>query len=390
MLAQFPLMKRIALSLMLCGLFASSTSSFALSDDEQRQARLTELKATIDQLKNELQNIRSNRNDLLSELETAETKIGKLSEKVKELREQLENKQSQLNQLQGEKEALARVKKQQMASVEQQINAAYRLGQQSSLKMLLNQQDPTQVARNMYYLDRVLSSQTTKIKTYVSTINRLEQLEPEITQATHELKQHHQTLEAKRQDLLNRFADRQRTLNKLDATLSSKDAQLAALEKDRKNLEDLLQRVVMVTGDLSVAVSNRPFKELKGKLLWPAKGKLLNRYGSSRVAGKIRWQGVTIGANEGTPVHAVHHGRVVFSDYLRGQGLLIIIDHGDGFLSLYAHNQTLYKDIGDWVSAGEQIAAVGLSGGQKRAALYFELRYQGKPTDPQAWLKKSA
>lgn len=141
---------------------------------------------------------------------------------------------------------------------------------------------------------------------------------------------------------------------------------------------------------MEVEVSNRPFKELKGKLPWPTQGKIIKQFGSARATNKVRWQGLMIASDEGAPVHAVHHGRVVFADYLRGHGLLLIIDHGDSFLSLYAHNQMLYKEIGDWVSAGEEIATVGQSGGQDQAGLYFELRHQGKPTNPNSWLKKSA
>lgn len=387
MLAHSPTRKILVISLLL---FSTISGVCQGLTEEEREARLRELKATIEQLKQEMQTIKTDRSDLLGDLETTETNIGDLSEKVQQLREKLDNKQSQLKQLHSEQEALGRAKKQQQGSVEQQVNAAYRLGRQSSLKMLLNQQDPSQVSRNLTYFDRILASQAEKIQTYVNTMARLDKLEPEIRQAAEDLNTHRENLELKRQDLLLRFNDRQRTLQKLDATLSSKDAQLEAMEKDRKDLETLLQKVIMVTGDMSVPVSNRPFKDLKGNLLWPTEGKVLSGFGSSRVAGKLLWQGLTIGAQLGSAVYAVHHGRVVFSDYLRGQGLLLIIDHGDGYMSLYAHNQTLYKDIGDWVSAGEQIAAVGQSGGQQHAGLYFELRHQGKPTNPQPWLKKSS
>ena len=101
----------------------------------------------------------------------------------------------------------------------------------------------------------------------------------------------------------------------------------------------------------------------------------------------MRWQGVNIPAKEGTTVRSIHHGRVVYADWLRGSGLLLIIDHGDGYMSLYAHNQSLLRDVGEWVSAGTPVATVGDSGGQAKAALYFEIRYQGKPTDPARWCR---
>jgi len=132
------------------------------------------------------------------------------------------------------------------------------------------------------------------------------------------------------------------------------------------------------------------FASLKGKLPWPTDGRVLRNYGTPRVSDKMRWQGLLIGGNEGSPVRAVHHGRIVFSDYLRGQGLLLIIDHGAGYLTLYAHNQALYKELGEWVEAGELVAALGNSGGQQTAALYFELRHNGEPTNPKRWFKRPA
>lgn len=389
MLAKTPLMRLFALCILLFGMLGMSTASLAMSETE-RQARLEELKDTIAQLKTELEKVKSNRDGLLTDLEQTESKIGELSEKVKSLKQQLENKQSQLIQLKSEKEALARVKKQQLGSVKQHIQAAYKLGRQNTLTLLLKQQDPSELSRNLHYYDRILSAQAEKIQTYAATIERLDQLEPQITSAAQQLQNHHSQLDNQRTSLLERFNQRQKTLDKIDALLATKDAQLAAMEKDRKHLETLIQRVVTITGNLNVAVSNRPFKDLKGKLPWPTQGKVINNFGSQRVKGRVNWEGMVIQADAGTPVYSIHHGRVVFSDYLRGQGLLIIVDHGDGYMSLYAHNQVLYKELGDWVSAGEQIAAAGVSGGQQSARLYFELRHQGKPTNPKPWLKKAA
>lgn len=119
----------------------------------------------------------------------------------------------------------------------------------------------------------------------------------------------------------------------------------------------------------------------------PIAGRVTNRFGSARSSGKLRWNGVFIEAEPGTPVTAVHYGRVVFSDWLRGFGLLLIVDHGDGYMSLYGHNEVLYRETGDWVTAGETIATVGDTGGQNRSGLYFEIRHAGKPTDPQHWCR---
>ena len=132
----------------------------------------------------------------------------------------------------------------------------------------------------------------------------------------------------------------------------------------------------------------QPFGKLKGKLPWPVVGKPSNRFGRYRNGTSLRWQGLTIPSTEGNRVEAIHSGRIVFADWLRGSGLLVIIDHGDGYMSLYAHNQSLLKEIGDWVNPGDTIATVGNSGGQQRSGLYFEIRHNGKPTDPKRWCKR--
>ena len=185
-------------------------------------------------------------------------------------------------------------------------------------------------------------------------------------------------------------AERQETLKQLQATIATKDQQLKANEKDQERLKNLIARVVRVSGDLENPVKAQNINTLKGQLPWPTKGPIRHSYNSQRISGKVRWQGMVIGAPSDSPVKSVHHGRVVFSDYLRGHGLLVIVDHGHGILSLYAHNKTLYKNLGEWVNAGEIIAAVGNTGGQAKAGLYFELRYKGNPTNPHRWLKKSA
>ena len=125
----------------------------------------------------------------------------------------------------------------------------------------------------------------------------------------------------------------------------------------------------------------------RGAMRWPTEGRLGNRFGRPRNQGKMRWRGVTINAETGTPVNAIHHGRVVYADWLRGSGLLLVLDHGEGYMSLYAHNETLLRDVGDWVTAGAPIATVGASGGRERPALYFEIRHRGDPVDPGDWCR---
>ena len=167
--------------------------------------------------------------------------------------------------------------------------------------------------------------------------------------------------------------------------ISSDSAKLKQLKLDQKRLQALLKEIEKSL-NFATIVSDKAFKTLKGKLPWPLKGRVKQGFGSVR--DNIRYDGLWIQAKESAPVKAVHHGRVVFADWLRGYGLVLIVDHGSGYMSLYGYNQSLLHDIGDWVSAGEVVATAGNSGGRDTNGLYFAIRYKGKPSNPRRWLKK--
>ena len=164
-----------------------------------------------------------------------------------------------------------------------------------------------------------------------------------------------------------------------------KQAQLKQLQDDEQALSQLLQRLPAQAQDSKIDSSN--LSRLKGKLKWPTKGNIQNRFGSPRDQGQMKWQGVTISGKEGQEIHSIAPGRVIFADWIRGYGLMLIIDHGNGYMSLYGHNQTLYKDVGDTISGNESIATLGNSGGNDSTSLYFEMRHKGKPIDPATWCR---
>lgn len=438
--------------LITCSLLAGGQTAIA-AEPASPEAKLSELKSTIEQLKNELMTVKSNRQSLQGELEASEKRISELNKKIEDLKTQLQSQQSSLNQLRGEREGLASAKKQQEAQVAQHLNAAYRLGNQSAIKLLLNQENPADLSRNLKYFEYLVSARNRQIQQFAGTIKRLNELEPEITEQNRQLEENKQGVEAQRQALNELIEERKRTLAKLNATIDDKDQALKAYEQDRRGLHELMSRIAKAAEDKAkseaktrleakaaeekalaqennkaqekakdrqIAATNarqpaadepaktaKPIQaitssntesqtlrgnlvQLKGELPWPASGKVLNDFGSSRVQGKVNWEGIYIQGTMGAPVKAIARGKVVFADYLKGHGLLIIIDHGQGYLSLYAHNQSLNKKIGDAVESGSVIAALGNTGGQTDAGLYFELRHNGQPTNPKPWLKKSA
>lgn len=360
-----------------------------MSTAADQQQDMEKLQENIQQLQKELKTIQGTRSELQKNLQKSETEVGELLKKIEKINRELKEQNKQLNELQQERTQLQGAQRQQQGEVAKQIASAYQLGQQSQLKLLLNQESPERVTRMLKYHQYFLAARAEKLTTYVATLNRLDELEPRIAAKTLELNASQKSLQTQHEQLKQRQKDRQQALAKINSTLKDKDQELRQLEEDRQRLQALLQQVTNTVAAVPLPGGNEKFTSRKGRLPWPTDGKVIHRFGSQRVAGQMQWAGLMIRANEGKPVIAVHHGRVVFADYFRGHGLLLIVDHGEGYLSLYAHNQSLFKTTGDWVRAGDAIASVGNSGGQAETGLYFEIRHNGKPTDPGSWLARA-
>ena len=279
-------------------------------------------------------------------------------------------------------------RKAQQQEISRQLQTAYQMGRQSQVKVLLNQEQPHTLARAMAYHQYITEARNQRIDEYIELVTQIDEIEPQIVATTQALSDAKQSLDTQLAELNSQNRQRKNTLAKLNAAITSDDQKLKQLDKNRKELERLLTTLEEAVANLDIPTADfQDFANTKGKLSWPVDGKLGNRFGNLRNGGPLRWQGVMIRANEGTPVRAIHHGRVVYADWFRGSGLLLIIDHGDGFMSLYAHNQSLHREVGEWVTTNDIISTVGNSGGQNRAALYFEIRQQGKPTNPTTWCK---
>ncbi|MGH1372268.1 MAG: murein hydrolase activator EnvC family protein [Cellvibrionaceae bacterium] len=375
-------------ALLFCACLNPLSTSAQQSSDEDYQAKLQQLQSAIEQLKGELSQVKSSRDALQNDLQSSEVDIGQLIKKIEKLKGELASQKKQLTQLNLKQVELQTAQKDQQKHIEQHINAAYRLGQQSQLKLLLNQEKPETVARMGKYYEYFLDARADKIEAYLDTIAELDALKPQIERRTRSLEDSQASLRKRHQQLLGKQDQRAATLRKLSQSIQRKDDQLKKMAQDKQRLETLLREVSAAIANLALPEDGEPFHVRRGKMRLPAQGKLLKKFGNAKAVGKLKWEGVLIEAKAGSSVDAIHHGRVVFSDYLRGHGLLVIVDHGDGYLSLYAHNQSLLKETGDWVSSGETIARVGNTGGQAQTGLYFEIRHQGKPTDPIKWCRK--
>ncbi|MFV8780931.1 murein hydrolase activator EnvC family protein [Microbulbifer sp. SA54] len=359
---------------------------FAQAADEEQQARLAEIKQRIETLQQELNQVKSERDQLLKDLEANEKDISELLQRIDKIKSDMQSRGQKLQELKQEEKQLEESRRSMQRRVEQEVAAAYRLGRQEQIKLLLNQQDPQHIARQLRYHDYFLKQRSRVIDDYVSTLSELETVSSGIQREQDTLARERDQLEDKRRALTSAQQARQRTLDKLATQLASKSGELDKLHGDRSRLQRLVDEVGRAIANLINPSDQTPFAKQRGRMQWPTQGRRANAFGQRRANG-ITWTGVTIRANEGNPVQAIHRGRVVFSDYLRGQGMLIILDHGDGYMSLYGHNQSLTRAIGEWVERGDTIAKVGNTGGLSHSGLYFEIRRHGKPQDPTAWCR---
>lgn len=365
-----------------------SGSQSARAETSDKEKALSRVRSRIEALRKDIEKTQTLHDSVRSELRDIERQISKLLGVLKRLNQKLGKQQRKLAALHQQRKHLRTDLATQHHLLARQIEAAYMIGRQESVKLILNQEDPALVGRTMTYYDYFNRARAKRIAATKATLKKLQGVEQEITTQTRALDETRKQQLDKKAALQKSSQERAVVVASLHKQLVSKEQQLKRLVEDERRLQDLVSRLDQAMPDILTAPgSHKPFSQLRGKLIWPTRGKLLVSFGTRRAGSRLKWNGVLIRAKEGHEVHAVSHGRVAYADWLRGYGLLMIIDHGNGYMSLYGHNQALYKETGEWVEAGEVIASVGKSGGQSRAGLYFEIRHNGKPRDPARWCR---
>lgn len=418
----------------------------AFADERaQTQQQLDATRQDIAELKKKLGQLQEEKSGVQKDLRGTETDIGKLEKQVEDLQKELKKTEGELERLDTEKKKLQSARHEQQRLIAIQARSAYQNnGREEYLKLLLNQQNPEKFARTLTYYDYLSQARLAQLRGFNETLRQLANVEKDIAQQQAQLLVQQGTLDEQRQALEKTRAERQEILARLNGTLKDNDQKLAARQQEQAELgrvlktieetlarqareaEEARQRALLAAQEAEKkrqqeaalaarenarkddsddepkkpvrspgplvssdgAVYGGAFSAARGKLPWPVNGRLLARFGETRGDdSRAKWDGVMISASAGSQVHAVHGGRVVFADWLRGAGLLVILDHGNGYLSLYGHNQTLLKEAGDIVKAGEAISTVGNSGGQTTPSLYFAIRQQGRPTDPTQWCR---
>ena len=377
------LLQRLKIYFLLALLSLSPTLFAEITDQQKLELKL--LKSSILKLQNTL--IRSNEQKVQLEIDfkEIEIKISKIDRNIRILNSKIATTVNNISEKETEQISIKRRIAQQNEIIIQQLRSASQLGHQEPIKLLLNQEDPVKLARMFKYYDYFIRARSHKILEYTRDITDLSGIIDGIKQDKFSLVTSKEKLKIEQQSAELHLKERTQILKRLTNDITEDETRLRNLKIQRAGLQALIDAVSDIASSVKITIQNRPFQSLKGNLSWPIKGKLINNFGSMR-SGSMRWNGWLIKANKGTSVKTVHEGRVVFSDYLRGFGLMLILDHGDGFMTLYGHNQELLKDTGDWVNPKDEIAKAGNTGGLTESALYFEVRHQGQPKNPKIWL----
>lgn len=369
--------------------FGDGTPTLTRAQRQTQAHELKRLRARIATVRKEFDTLRGQHDAARRALRRVELAIGRIARNLHHSALRLGAVQRRLNTLQTKASRLRARLDLQRRLLADQVRAAFAIGHQEYLKLLLNQQDPAALGRVMTYYGYFSRARAKRIRAVLDTLTQISQIATDIHQQTTDL----HTLQARQQQdkrrLDARYRERAQVVARLHLKMNTKGQELARLVANEKRLDHLLRALNQAMADIPAEPDNHPpFWQLKGRLPWPTQGTVQNLYGRHRL-GNINWNGAIIHAPQGRAVHAISHGRVAFADWLRGYGLLMIIDHGNGYMTLYGHNQALYKETGDWVEPGDVIATVGDSGGANVTGLYFEIRHNGRPIDPGRWCRQT-
>jgi septal ring factor EnvC (AmiA/AmiB activator) len=352
-----------------------------------KEQELEEVRERISELKKSMDDSAATRDRLTEELQEAEVSIAEKRIRLKELERERQYSTQQKEKLDRQLAVRESELDEESEELANQVRAAYMSGSQERIKLLLNQRDPATLGRLMAYYGYFNDYRAGNIEAVTEAIRELARLRSQVAAEEARIAD----LAKARYDELTRLnavqEERQQLLVRLRQKIVDEGREVERLAAQEADLSRLIAELTSILSDYPIS-SEQPFSEYKGRLTWPVAGSLTHDFGQPRVGGQLKWNGVVLAAPRGREVRSVYHGRVVFADWLAGMGLLVIVDHGESFMTLYGYNETVLKNTGDWVAPGDVIATVGDSGGQPQASLYFELRRGAQPVNPQRWFTR--
>lgn len=357
----------------------------AVANEDRTKKDLSEVQTALKQSQSEYSAQRKKVATLQKNLQQHELEIAK-NAKALNMAEQSVKKTEQQQQLQQQKaDQLEQQHAQFQHALAAQLKSAYMAGGDDDYaKMLLNQEDTAKFERTLSYYNYLNKARIEQLEELKALQLQIAKNQAELAKTKQKLVNLHDEQKRRQTALVNAQSERQANLKNLQAQLNNTKSSINYL---KENQQTLITTIEELEKEKNKKVELLGLNNSKGKLNWPSRGKLEHTFGQ-RKHGGIDWKGVLIGAKEGSNINSVHNGQVVFADWLKGYGWVIVVDHGEGFMSLYGHAQTLLKDVGDMVREGETVALVGQSGGQASSGLYFEMRHKGRAVNPEKWCKR--
>ncbi len=360
---------------------------------------LKQLRQRIDALQKDLASKEESRSEAADALRESEQAISGASRKLSELAQEQRAANGSLSQLQTRSNTVKSDIDRQQLQLAKLLYRQYVGGQHEYLRLLLNQQDPNLIARELHYYNYLSRAHIESINALRTSLEQLDELTRESHNKSLEIAAIRAEQAKQKKHLEQEKAGHKKLLANISLQVEQQRQEISKLKRDEERLSRLVERIGKLLAQKNrvstlsnsrlpdASTDGNPFAALKGRLSLPIRGELINRFGSQRADGGMTWKGLFIRAPSGEEVKSIAGGRVVFADWLRGFGNLMIVDHGSGYMSLYGNNESIHKRVGDSVKSGDTIAAVGNSGGNADSGLYFELRHQGKPFDPLNWVK---
>jgi len=365
-----------------------------------QQQELENLRKRISTLQQDFEKTNESKSEAADALRESERNISTSNRKLNELALQQNSANRALELFHQQSSQLEKEMANEQMQLSKLLYQQYLGGKQEYLKLLLNNHDPNQVARELQYYDYIARNRATWLKSLRDKLHKIQAVSLQAQEKSKEIAELQSEEHSQRQHLENEKHLRQQTLDKFAKQLKQQRREIGRLQHDENRLSQLVEKITKILARPSSpnqanneklpdsSYDGKPFATLKGKLALPVKGNIANRFGSPRPDSTVLWKGLFVRAANNQAIKAVAAGRVVFADWLRGFGNLLIIDHGNGYMSLYGNNETLFKQVGDVLHGGDTIASVGNSGGNDESGLYFELRHEGVALDPTKWMSR--
>ncbi|HUP91433.1 MAG TPA: peptidoglycan DD-metalloendopeptidase family protein [Solimonas sp.] len=382
---------RLLCALALALLLAAPASGQNSAEAKQNQQQLDRVRNRIQALQRTIERNKVQQDELARSIEASEQQLGGIAAQVRKIQGDVDAQQGRVREVEQQQARAQAELAAERHVLGRQVRAAYAIGKQGQAKLLLNQGDSQKLGRVLTYYDYLNRARTTRVADIDRQLRQIAELASQLHQQITALTALKQTQEQALVQQRSAQAQRAQMLSRLRERLSDELDELKQLQDNEKAIHQLLESLRDVLADIPVDLGGsdqQPFPGLKGRLPWPARGKLLATYGQAKAGGRLAWNGLWIDAPEGAPVKAVAKGRVAYVGWMHRYGLIVIVEHEGGYFSLYGHNQSVAKGAGDGVAAGEVIAAAGSTGGHEQPGVYFEVRKGTTPINPQDWLVK--